>query len=58
MEILILTLKLPYSTINLKQGLCCTDGVNNTNEADKRDPQMKLKNSVCHIKDTRPSKHR
>lgn len=38
MTILIETLQLPYSTINLKQGLCCTDGTNSANEDDKRNP--------------------
>jgi hypothetical protein len=38
MTILIETLQLPYSNINLKQGLCCTDGMNSANEDDKHDP--------------------
>jgi hypothetical protein len=38
---------------NLKQGLCCIDGMNSANEADKRDPQLTLRSSVYRIKDAR-----
>jgi hypothetical protein len=38
MTIIFETLQLPYSTKNLKQGLCCIDGMNSANEDDKRDP--------------------